>query len=185
MKDNSFDDLYLKKVLAGDVNAFRHFIKMYQEMAISVALSMLKDEVVAKEVVHEAFVQAFKKLRAYNRDSLFSTWLYRIVVNQALTYLRKNKRRFEYLDTLDHSTIDLKSDGDGLDILNLQDRKTQIKNALLLMKPKESLMLELFYLKELSIKEIEQCTGFSQGNIKILLHRARKNFSSFFTKSEL
>jgi len=48
------------------------------------------------------------------------------------------------------------------------------------MKPKERLMLELFYLQERPIAEIKMMTGFSISNIKVLLHRARKSFATFF-----
>ena len=65
-------------------------------------------------------------------------------------------------------------------LVELKEKRKQINQVLTLMKPKERLMLELYYLQENSIKEIQLITGFSASNIKVLLHRARKNFAAYF-----
>ena len=86
------DDQYLQKVLSGDNQSFTYFIKMYQNGAYAVAISIVKSEDKAKDVVQESFIQAYNALSSFKSKSKFSTWLYRIVVNKSLRLLEKEKR---------------------------------------------------------------------------------------------
>jgi RNA polymerase sigma factor (sigma-70 family) len=165
------DSEYIRQVLAGDTNAFRYFIQTYRDMAFSIAMSILKDENSAKEVVNDAFVNAYKALSKFKQSSKFSTWFYRIVVNEALRRLKDRKlEKIDFVDDYDAgpATQDL--------ILPLEERerKILINEALDRLPPDESLVLRLFYLEECSIKEVETITGWSSSKVKVSLHRARK-----------
>jgi len=170
------DKAHLAKVRSGDKDAFRYFIKTYQKMAFSIAISMVKNEFNANDVVQNSFIRAFKGLRTFRSDAKFSTWLYKIVVNEALKYLKKNKRSQEFITFMD-DPIDYSSTfNEAVSSFELMDKKMEIQKTLNLMKPKEALLLKLHYLHEESILEIEKITGFTNSNIKVLLHRARKSF---------
>ncbi len=182
--NSELDHLYIRKVLEGDKEAFRYFINMYQEMCFSIALPMVKDKSDARDVVQNAFIKAYKGLAAFNQKAKFSTWIYRIVVNEALMQIRKKRRTFKEDLELEFKPIELQTSNNTIDKLHLKEKRAQIKLALERMKPKEALMLQLFYLKEHSIREIEEITGFSAGNIKVLLHRARNSFSQIFNFKE-
>ncbi|WP_299243484.1 sigma-70 family RNA polymerase sigma factor [uncultured Aquimarina sp.] len=170
------DNVYIDKVLSGDTNAFGYFIRNYQGMAYSIAISMVKNEFNANDVVQNSFIRAFKALRSYRSDAKFSTWLYKIVVNESLKFLKKNKRTQEFItfmdDPFDYST----SFNEAVESFDKADRKMEITKTMNLMKPREALLLKLYYLHEEPIVEIEKITGFSKSNIKVLLHRARKSF---------
>lgn len=174
------DRQHLKRVLSGDNNAFRYFITSYQEMAMRIAFSMVQNEEQARHVVQSAFIQAFKSLSNFKQDAKFSTWLYRIVVNESIKVNRKSKLEQRTVPISANHTISLRTSNGALDTMELKEKRQQINQALALMKPKERLMLELYYLQENSIAEINLITGFSISNIKVLLHRARKNFATFF-----
>ena len=64
---------------------------------------------------------------------------------------------------------------DGLDIMHHKERKKIISEAISRLKQDEGVVMTLFYLSENNIKEIEEITGLTNSNIKILLHRGRKN----------
>ena len=85
------DKLYIDKVLAGDLYAFNYFLKTYKDMAYSVAISIVKQEHLAEEIVQDAFMICYQSLKNFKGESKFSTWLYRIVVNCAFGTLRKMK----------------------------------------------------------------------------------------------
>ncbi|MDY7395621.1 sigma-70 family RNA polymerase sigma factor [Aureibaculum sp. 2210JD6-5] len=174
---NSESDLvHINKVLSGDKDAFRYFIRTYQEMAFSIAISMVKNEFNANDVVQNSFIRAYKGLRSYRSDAKFSTWLYKIVVNEALKFLKKNKISKEFITFMD-DPIDYSSTfNEAVNKFELNDKQMEIKKTLNLMKPNEALLLKLHYLHEESILEIEKITGFTKSNIKVLLHRARKSF---------
>ena len=74
------DDFYIRKVLSGDIQAFRYFVKEYKDMAFSVAMSVVKEEFAAEEAVQDAFLKSFKALGSFNQQSKFSFLFYRIVL---------------------------------------------------------------------------------------------------------
>jgi RNA polymerase sigma factor (sigma-70 family) len=163
---------YIRQVLAGDTDAFRYFIQTYRDMAFTLAMSMLKDENSAKEVVNDAFVNAYKALPKFKQTSKFSTWFYRIVVNEALR--RLNARRMDKIDFVNDYDVEPATD-DLVLPLEERERKILINEALDRLPPDESLVLRLFYLEECSIKEVESITGWSSSKVKVSLHRARKH----------
>src|SRR5690606_7311539 len=85
------NNIYLDKILSGDRHAFRYFISTYKDMAFSVAISMVKNELFAEEVVQDSFVEAYLSLASFKKQAKFSTWFYKIVVRTAYKYRQKNK----------------------------------------------------------------------------------------------
>lgn len=171
------DELYIRKVLEGDPEAFRYFLKNYKDMAFHVAVSIVKDAHYAEEVVQDAFMKAFKGLQSFNRTAKFKTWFYRIVINEAFQRLRKIKREVVSFvpveDIIFSESALLYESGE-------EQQKHMISDALNKLQPKESLALTLFYLEEYSMEEICSITGWSLSNTKIVLHRARKGMRSMF-----
>ncbi|TRX66336.1 RNA polymerase sigma factor [Carboxylicivirga sp. M1479] len=169
------DHIYIKKVIEGDEQGYRYFIRRYQDMAFSIALSVVKDEFLAEEVTQEAFMKSFGKMHTFKGQSKYSTWFYRIIVNIAFRRLDKEKKwKNEPLvaieDTVDQSQFDT---------LEQDERKYYINETLKLMSANESLALRLFYLEELSITEVKDVTGWSNSKVKVVMHRARKSFYSY------
>lgn len=170
------DHSHIDKVLGGDKDAFRYFIKEYQQMIFSIVLSVVKNKVDAEEVTQNTFIRAYKALRSFKREAKFSSWLYKIAVNESLKQLKKRKRHSFTEPLISHTPEYGKVFNEAVALLKTADLKTTIDKVMLEMKPKEALVLKLHYLHELSIKEVVGSTGFSAANIKVLLHRARKNF---------
>jgi RNA polymerase sigma-70 factor (ECF subfamily) len=165
------DEIYIRNVLNGDANSFRFIIKNYKDIAFSLAMSVVKDEFVAQEVLQISFVNAFTKLSTFNGKSKFSTWLYRIVINEAFKAIKKQKSEiltFGGASVFTTSEIDFFSLG-----INADEQRFYINEALKMISSRESLILRLFYLEENSIEEIAEITGWTTSNIKVLLHRAR------------
>lgn len=161
------DDLYIDKVLNGNKQAFRYFVKEYKDLAYNLAISIVKDPDNAEDVVQESFIKAFKSLGSFKKNSKFSSWLYRIVVNEAFAFLRRKKKEFTYND------VELNEFAEDEIIEN--QRLDLAKKLILSLNPNEALVLNLFYLEEKKIKEIAKITGWSTPKVKVLLHRARKN----------
>jgi RNA polymerase sigma-70 factor (ECF subfamily) len=141
-------------------------------MAFSIALSVVKDEFLAEEVVQNAFVKAYRNLDKFHRDAKFSTWFYRIVTNEALLTLKRKKR--EIIDFGMEYKEDI-IDENQIYSLQYEELSNLVNEALKQLSPKESLALRLFYLEEESVKSVGEITGWSAANIKVILHRARKN----------
>jgi RNA polymerase sigma factor (sigma-70 family) len=174
------DKICIQRVLNGETKEFRQLITKYKDMAYSIAISVIKDEFYAEEILQVSFLKAYDKLNTFNGDSKFSTWLYRIVINES--FKLKKKHKTEFLDFVE--TPPETSNETYTSILKLEedDQKYYINEALKKISSKESLVLRLFYLEENSIEEICDITGWSGSNIKVILHRARINLRIILTE---
>jgi RNA polymerase sigma-70 factor (ECF subfamily) len=174
---------YIQKVLNGDTQAYRYFIEKYRNMAYSLAISIVKNVPTAEEVTQDAFLSAYKSLRNFEQKAKFSTWLYKIVTNEALKRLRK--KNFKYADDISElNSSEYAEINNSILALTEQEQKHYINLGLERLPPNDSLILRLFYLDERNIKEIIDITGFSKTNIKTILHRARKRLFAIL-KEEL
>jgi RNA polymerase sigma factor (sigma-70 family) len=177
------DETYIQKVLNGDVDSFRYFVSKYKNQSFSVARSIIKSDFDAEEVVQDAFISAFRNLHTFKNKSKFSTWLYRIVLNESLKKLKKKKLQIIDFDEsfYEESTVE-NFDISPIDHLHEEEQKEIINKILDMMPPVESLLLRLFYLAEKDINEMKQTTGLSVSNIKVILFRARKRFATVMEK---
>lgn len=174
------DDLYIRKVLNGETEEFRYFIKQYKDLAFSVAFSVVKNEFTAAEVVQESFVKAYESLKTFKGESKFSTWLCRIVINEAFKTTRREKRSVPESGFVPAN--DYLENPVAFDELKETEQKFYINECLKRLQVNESLVLRLFYLGENSIKEICEMTGWSESNVKVHLHRGRKNMQELLEK---
>ena len=170
------DDQNLDKVLSGDVQAFRYFVEKYQDMAFGIAIGMSGIREEAEEIVQDAFIRAFRGLGNFRREAKFSSWLYRIVVNEGLKRVEKKKNGQEKVPRSELPETIASDLNDGLQLLERAEKQKIVQHVLAQLKPKEALVLQMHYLHEMSIGEIEENTGFSVPQVKVLLHRARKSF---------
>ncbi len=166
------DDVYIRKVCGGDKEAFRYFVTKYKDMAFSIAVSVVKDQFIAEEIVQDAFLKAYKGLGSFHKKSSFSTWFYRIVINEAFMKLKKLKR--EIVSFGEESNADIEDEG-AYSSMKEEEQTYLINRTLESLPPKESLALRLFYLQEENIKEVSELTGWSESNVKVILFRARKH----------
>jgi RNA polymerase sigma factor (sigma-70 family) len=167
------DEFYIQKVLAGDSEAFRFIIRDYKDIGYSLAISVVKDEFVAQEVLQTSFVIAFSKLSTFKGKSKFRTWLYRIVINESFKALKKHKKE---IVVYGEPSVNLPSENEDI-ASKIEDdhQKYYITETLKILSPNESLILRLFYLEENSVEDITEITGWTTTNIKVILHRARTN----------
>jgi RNA polymerase sigma-70 factor, ECF subfamily len=168
------DEFYIKKVLEGDHNAFRYFIKTYKKFAFSASFAILKDSNLAEDAVQESFIKAYRHLKSFKGNSKFQTWLGRIVINESLK--RSKQKVVEKIALIDISEQEIVSINESADKLLQDDQKRIINEVFKNLLPNESLALELFYLKENSLEEVTEITGWSISKTKMLLLRGRKSF---------
>ena len=174
------DELYIQKILNGDTEGFRYFIKNYKDLAFSVAISVVKDEFAAEEVVQESFIKVFKNLKSFKGRSSFKTWLYRIVINESFRLLRQEKKKIEFEgDIHDNELDEVETNFMGM---SSEEQTILVHEALKVISAKESLVLRLFYLEGQETKTISDETGWSDANVRVILHRARKNMLAIVKK---
>ncbi|NQU52153.1 MAG: RNA polymerase sigma factor [Bacteroidetes bacterium] len=143
-------------------------------MAFSVAVSVVKDEFTAADVVQESFLKAFENLKSFEGKSKFSTWFIRIVINESFKIVQWKKVQYT---NVEFELEDVSKDG-----LKEADQKFYVNEVLKIMSPNESLVLRLFYLNENSVKEICEMTGWDSSKVKVTMHRARKSMEEMLSK---
>ncbi|WP_046755587.1 RNA polymerase sigma factor [Kordia jejudonensis] len=168
------DQDYILEVRSGNVNAYAILVTKYKDMMFTLALRMVGNREDAEEIAQDTFVKAYTSLSTFKGTSKFSTWLYRIVYNTSLDYIKKKKRVIlsEHIDEIHEASIGTMQD--AMSYLEAQEKKETIERALLQLPEEERVLLTLFYFEELSLKEITEIVHISYENVKIKLHRSRK-----------
>jgi RNA polymerase sigma-70 factor (ECF subfamily) len=167
------DSVYIQNILNGSTEDFRYLIKKYKDLAFSVAVSVVKNEFDAEEVVQEAFIKAYKNLSSLKEKANFKTWFYRILINEAFKRLHKTKN--ERVLPARENLSDVEDIADTFRGMNADEQILLVTESLKKLPAKESLTLQLFYLEGNNIEEITGQTGWSVANVKVILFRARKH----------
>src|SRR5438093_8921581 len=92
---NAADLLLITRLRAGEAEAFETLFRQFFARVYRQALHHLSTAAEAEEVVQEVFLTVYEKANAFRGESAFTTWLYRLTVNAALSRLRRRKRRQE------------------------------------------------------------------------------------------
>lgn len=172
------DQLYINKVIQGDNNSYAYLVNKYKDMVFTLALKIVKDREEAEEVAQDTFIKAFKSLSKFKGDAKFSTWLYKITYNNCMDVVKKQARRYNLTEIDEVVENKLESIENTLDTIEREERSRIMKECLEYLPEDEKTILWLFYFKELSLKEIQDVTSYTQANIKVKLHRARKRMLS-------
>lgn len=158
---------------------FAHLVDRYKAMAFTLAIRILGNREDAEETVQDAFVKVYEHLAEFRQKSKFSTWLYRIVYNTAVSRNRKKKPVLQEMDgrAFLHEDTSL---SDGLLYGFTEDEaKDFVRKILDFLSAEERTIITLYYLNESGIDEIHEITGLSKANIKVKLFRARKKLQCY------
>ncbi len=169
----SAEDLLLRQAGQGQPQALAQLVQRYQALAYTVAVRVVGNAEDAEEVVQDAFLKAFAALGQFQRAAKFSTWLYRIVYNTALTKKRAQGRQRER--PLTPATPEPPATSvDGWAAVRQADQQKYLALALARLPADDALVLTLHYLGEQSIAEICTILGKKTSAIKMQLLRSRQ-----------
>jgi len=168
---NQDDKALISRILDGDVRCYAVLVDRHKDLAFTLAYRILCNREDAEETVQDSFVKAYHHLSGFRHDSKFSSWLFRIVYNAAVSRKRLKK----------HSTLslnDLPASGDALfaeqEVEIPEEKGYILENAMKQLPDDERVLITLFYLHESTVEEIHGITGLSKPNVKVKLFRARK-----------
>jgi len=169
MKQSDSD--IIEGILRGEEHGYAILLQRYRTRVYSLALRILRQPEEAEEAAQDAFIRAFRSLDRFEGRSRFSTWLYRITYNSAISHAARLRRQppTEELEEEEHRSDALPSDL-RIEQLELRDLVT---DAIKVMRPEYAVVLTLFYLQEQGYEEIAEITGMPLGTVKNRLHRAR------------
>jgi len=170
---NLSDEELVGLVRSKDQELYRELVGRYQSKLLRYANYLVHDEAPAADVVQEAFIKAFINLKGFNTKKKFSSWIYRIVHNEAINYLKRSQKitplsRHQWLERKIKSETDLEKD-----FLKNQERK-RVQKALEKLSINYREPLALFYFEEKSYEEISDILKMPMGTVGTRISRGKK-----------
>jgi RNA polymerase sigma factor (sigma-70 family) len=162
----------IDRILAGEERCYAELVDKYKRYAYTIALKIVGERAEAEEVAQDAFIKAYHYLKGFNREARFSTWLYRIVFNTAISQKRKKKHHFEDIET---SKVEYSGRADA--DMELKDKQVFVSQAMNRLNEADQLAIQLFYIKEFSLEEVAEMMGQNANTIKVRIHRARQRLA--------
>ena len=171
----------IRAVQRGDQDAFEQLVRAYDQSVLRLAVNLLRSQEDARDVFQEAFLRVFRSIDSFRFDCSFHTWLYRIVTNICLDYLRKRKVRKEEPAVVDtpEGPLDRMNDFEEeaahadpeRNLWNVQLGQ-RIEGALGGLTPRERMVFELRHYQGLRLRNIGEVLGTSEEAAKNCLFRA-------------
>jgi len=154
----------------GDRAAFDLIVRRHQKGMWRLVRRYVKSDADAADVTQLAFVRAFRGLAAFRGTATVRSWLYRIAINCALSWLRDHRRE-QPAEIADDALTDANP---ALAQLSAGDDRAQLRRAIALLPAKQKLVLELRVFDDLSFKEVAELADCSENTAKVNFHYAVK-----------
>ena len=158
----------------GDASVFNRLVLKWERTVYNMASRILQDKDEAAEATQEIFLQAFKNIRRFRRDSLFSTWIYRIALNQCLSRIRCRPPGTHF--SLDDGNA-VSRPAESLRVAGTQDgeliraeNRSRVQAALSFLPPDQRVVVELKFFQELTFEDIAGVLDIPLSTIKSRLY---------------
>jgi RNA polymerase sigma-70 factor (ECF subfamily) len=182
ISDPNTDMALVQSAQQGDTAAFEKLFVRYRARAYAVAVGMLKQPEDAMDVVQEAFIKAYRYLPRFQGASTFYTWLYRIVVNQAIDHMRRKRRApsVNFEDHVQNSPESVQLAGmptvEALPFARSEEEELQSKlqEALSELPEHHRAVVVLREIEGMSYEEIASVLGVPRGTVMSRLFHARR-----------
>jgi RNA polymerase sigma-70 factor (ECF subfamily) len=179
----------VRRAQADDKEAFEELVQRHQHRVFAVAGGILRRREDAEDIAQQVFVKAYFSLKRFDQRAAFSTWLYKITVNECWDLLRKKKvRPLLYEADLSEeqarqfgATGEKKTDEPDASVrLEARERVEQLMAGL---DPRDRMMLILKEVEGFAVEEIGEILGLNANTVKVRLFRARRRIVSQAKKS--
>src|SRR6266436_949620 len=185
-KDHSSaeDPALVRSAQKGDMQAFEELVARHRDKIYARAYSMMRNEEEAIDLSQEAWVKAWQRLKQFQGESSFGTWMTRIVINLCLDQLRRHKRqRAESIEAMDeesggverHMPVVTVNPTEGLERQELRQR---IDRALNQLSYEHRTVLVLHQFEEMEYKQIAKAMDCSSGTVMSRLFYARRKLAA-------
>jgi RNA polymerase sigma-70 factor (ECF subfamily) len=169
----------LDAVRRGSVEAVETLIREQQAYIYSVALGVVRDPDDAADVMQESCVRLVRTLPSYRGESRFTTWLYRLVVNLGLDFLRRRGRIVSLGD--EQAAAERLPAGDAATdpqrALDRRETAATVRGALARLPAPQRLALTLLYFDDLQYDEIAEIMGVPLNTVKSHIRRGKERLA--------
>jgi len=182
MLDREKENHLIDKLLINDNKAYDRLVRDYSSKMYAIARRLLRNESDAEECLQKSFIQVFKKIERFRRDSSLDTWLHRITVNYALMMLRAQKKQqttslegfTQHYNEYGERTTFTNNSGNNLEsFFEQQETQMSINEFIRSLPEKYCNVILLRDIQELSTKDTAEILAISEAAVKTQLHRGR------------
>lgn len=159
--------------------AFSSLVEAYQERVYWKVRKIVIDHEDANDISQDVFIKIWNNLDKFRADSKLYTWIYRIAVNESLTFIKKKKRQNQIslednqllVDSFDKGVKSGYIDGDEIEL--------RLQKAIIELPDKQRLIFNMRYFDKLSYDDISEITGTTVGGLKATYHVAMKKVEQY------
>ena len=163
----------IKEILNGKTEQYEYFLDRYGQQVFVLVDRIVSCQEDAEELTQDVFLKAFQQLSSFKAESSFSTWIYRIATNIAISAVRKKRNDVLRLDdsvfaNLSDTQVDASLEDES------EEQMERLQQAMNQLEADERALITLYYLEEKPLAEVAFILGMTEGNAKVKLHRIRK-----------
>jgi RNA polymerase sigma-70 factor, ECF subfamily len=184
------DDIALDRLKKGDLTGLEELVKRYQVRAIHAAQLIVRDRLLSEEVVQSAFVLTAERIYQFDQNRPFAPWFFRIVINEALKVVQRQKRFVPLNDEPDDDAALLASwlvdpHPQPEKILEAKETRQVIRSALERLAPEQRAVVVMRYFLEMSEAEMSANLRRPTSTIKWYLRAARERLRNLLRSPNL
>lgn len=173
----------IREILNGKTNRYEYFLDKYGQQVFALVARIVSCQEDAEELTQDVFLKAFRQLSSFKEESSFSTWIYRIAYNAAISATRKRNYDVLHLDdavfaNLSDTQVDEALEDESEEQLNRLSRAIEKLDA------DERALITLYYIEERPLAEVAFISGMTDNNAKVKLHRIRKKLYIIMKQEE-
>lgn len=178
------DPALVRAAQQGDMEAFEELVGRHRDKIFARAYSMMRNEEESIDLSQEAWVKGWQRLRQFQGEASFGTWMTRIVINLCLDQLRRQKRqRAESIEELDEESGGVERQMPVVNVnptsgLERAELRQRIDRALGQLSYEHRTVLVLHEFEEMEYKEIARTMGCSIGTVMSRLFYARRKLAA-------
>jgi RNA polymerase sigma-70 factor (ECF subfamily) len=160
----------VRRVLAGDVEAFSGIVDRWQRPLVNLAYRFCRNRPLAEEMAQEAFLRVFQGLDQWREDASFSTWMFAVALNSFRSATRRQTRRETPLEDA-HQAI---ATGNLVDEIGTRGDEEMVRRMVRTLPARYREAVILFYFLDQNVSEAAHILGIPEGTLKARLHRGRE-----------
>ena len=181
MRDKNHITTLVRAAQAGDDLAITEMVRVYQDMAVAYATSILGDYPLAEDAAQEAFIEAYRDLSSLREPAAFAGWFRTIIFKHCDRLTRRKRHPVTSLSAALEATSPQPSPHDTLES---QDTHTTIRNAVAALSEAERAVVLLYYMGEHSHATIAEFLGVTANAVKTRLYSARQRLKRHIGRLE-
>lgn len=173
----------IQEILNGKTNQYEYFLDKYSQQVFTLIIRIVSCQEDAEELTQDVFLKAFQQLSSFKAASSFSTWIYRIAYNAAISATRKRNYDVLHLDDTAFANLSDTQVDEALEDES-EERIQRLTSAIKKLDMDERALITLYYMEGKTMTETAFILGLTESNTKVKLHRIRKKLYLIMQQEE-